>query len=538
MRCKKGLQIFLFAENKLNLIYLKLSIELTIKMADLLIEVWHLIFNRLQLTDLSACAQVSKKFYFLVKEYRIKELAFTRRVARWFHYIPANYSYRVDFKKASILKSSSFNFDFLKRLKIGRTSTIDDLNVINRLPRLEELDIDLKNYKNEKSTRLSLANLKVLHLFMADHLSYLELDAPRLTKLCTVSLEMLEFLHPESIRCIQTFSHNGKLSLFKNLECLLLTDHFNRLGYVGTRGSQKVFKEFSIVNLTKLNEISFCYRHGEYEKKNMKIFKEFIKMILDSERSDLAIFWENVRVTDILLLTKYETIMDKIGSLVAFQLCNYGKLKSRVEFFWEYDFNESMNLLLKMARFDPRSDAFLSKFFAKYSSILKIRITGRVTEAGHLMQVIGKSRSLTVLEFTDTFLTQKFFDVMPETVCLNRIPLQFLRLKGIQNGIQNFEFVLKLLDLQLFETGQKLPNEIVFRLLTMPWLTDIKFCTNRRRIERLSTSRFRVNGKLTGWQDLLKMFNPNSLTLPLVVSSPEVRPVEMNVENDFRNYEV
>ena len=43
---------------------------------------------------------------------------------------------------------------------------IDDLNEINRFIHLDELDIDLKNYKNEKSRTLSLANLKVLYAFV------------------------------------------------------------------------------------------------------------------------------------------------------------------------------------------------------------------------------------------------------------------------------------------------------------------------------------------------------------------------------------
>ena len=93
-------------------------------MADLPIELWHSIFDRLQLTDLSSCAQVCKGFYLVVKEYRIREIAFTRRVHQWFHLTtPTNHKHRVDFTKAFILKVSSFNFDYLKRLKIGRWSS-------------------------------------------------------------------------------------------------------------------------------------------------------------------------------------------------------------------------------------------------------------------------------------------------------------------------------------------------------------------------------------------------------------------------------
>lgn len=49
-------------------------------------------------------------------------------------------------------------------------------------------------------------------------------------------------------------------------------------------------------------------------------------------------------------------------------------------------------------------------------------------------------------------LGQEFFDQMTETIRLNAIPLQQLRLKSSSNGIRNFEFLLKLRDLELLKT--------------------------------------------------------------------------------------
>ena len=139
-------------------------------MADLPIELWHSIFD---------CPG---------------DRAFTRPANDWFHPDFSIYRHRVDYSVASMLERSSFNLENLRRLKIGRFSSIDDLNVINKFAHLKELDIDLANYKSERRRALSLANLKVLHLFMSDHLSYLELDTPRLAKVYTFSLKKLDFL--------------------------------------------------------------------------------------------------------------------------------------------------------------------------------------------------------------------------------------------------------------------------------------------------------------------------------------------------------
>ena len=91
---------------------------------------------------------------------------------------------------------------------------------------------------------------------------------------------------------------------------------------------------------------------------------------------------------------------------------------------------------------------------------------------------------------------------MAETVRLNAIPLQQLRLMGPSSGVLNFEFVCRLLDLQLLETDEQLPSELVSRLLRLPMLTEIEWgCINR--IERLSSIRYRLNEKSLSLHELL-----------------------------------
>ena len=243
---------------------------------------------------------------------------------------------------ASILKQSFFNSDYLKRIKIGRSSAID-LNVINRFVHLEELDIDLKNYKNEQSRTLSLFNLNVLYLLVPDGFWYVELDTPRLAKVCTFSLKMLEFLYPESVRCIHTFYHSGKLSMFRNLEYLTLTDFYNQLDYPPSYASQN-FKEFGVTALKKLKEIEFNYFYRQYNERNMSNFKRITANLLALRRPELKVFWQNVQMIDPNLLAEYEYLIETFGSNKAFQLQHYEMLKEMVHFFLN-DFNRSQNAI-------------------------------------------------------------------------------------------------------------------------------------------------------------------------------------------------
>ena len=472
-------------------------------MIDLPIELWHLIFDHLELTDLSSCARVGKQFYFNVKEYRIRELAFTRRIYQWFGYAPAYHKHQVDFTDASILERSSFNFEYLRSLKIGKSAI--DLNDINRLTSLEKLDIDLKNYDGESRT-LSLANLKALYVYPPDYLPFLEFYTPRLTELRTWSLSKLEFAHPESIRCIHTFYHNGKLSAFPNLEYLTFTDGWHILGYL----YQPIPDEFSLAALRKLKEIEFYYYDHSYEDRSMSNLKEIVQNILNLKRTDLKVFWKQVQITDSNLLTKYEQMdVDRIGNLIVFQLQHYEKLKSKVDLFSCIGFNEGMNKL-KKAGFNLRSEEFTSKLFTKYS-FTQIIVTGPVDEPELLMQLIRRSSRLHYLEFSASGLDQSFFDQMAEIIRLNGIPLEYLYFDNSSGDELNYEFVCKLLDLQNFETDQPLSNGLVPKLLRIRSLNRIlcEFRVNSYSlsIERLSANRFRMNGKALSLRELLEHFN-------------------------------
>ena len=488
-------------------------------MADLPIELWHLIFNRLELADISSCALVSRALYSTVKAYRVREIAFTRRVDKWFHSEYSTYRHQVDYSMASVLKRSPFNFDFLKRLKIGRFSAIDDLNVINKFTQLEELDIDLKNYRNEQSRTLSLVNLRMLHLFMSEHLQYLELDTPRLEKLRTFSLKGLEFFYPESIQSIHAFHFAEKLPMFRNLEYLIITRKCNQLDYHDSYDSDGI-QEFSLRCLKKLKEIDIS-THSSFLWMNQGILKKIFANILALGRPDLKVFWISVQITSADHVAEYFDILENDGNPVLFQLRNYEKLKDNFQLSLG-DFNGFLRGL-QNAGFNPRSEEFFSKLFSRYSLML-IVVNGEVKEREVLMELIVRSPKLWRLEFSESCLDQSFFDQMADAVRLKNIPLRLLSLKGASNDTMNLDFVSKLLDLESFETNQPPSSELISRLLRLPWLAEMVFSSSGHRIQRTKTGQFLLNGNPISLQELSRQFDekPHS-TAPraATVKTPE-----------------
>ena len=477
-------------------------------MVNLPIELWHSIFDHLDLIDLPSCALISKALYSAVRAYLIREISFTRRVYEWFNSDFSTYQYWVDYSMASLLTVSSFNLEHLKRLQIGRCSTIDDLNRINKFAHLEELDIDLANYRNDQSRTLSLANLKVLYLFMPEHLAYLELDTPKLAKVCTLGLESLEFLHPDSVRCIHTLFPVEKLSMFQNLEYLHVTDCYSEKSENSDeRYSLKSFKDFNLTALKKLKEIEFCFVSGGFASKNWSKIKKMVRNILALERPDLKVFWYGVQVIEPNLLTRFEEAPANVGGLSIFQLKHFKKLKEKVDYSWEHDFNESMSNLAE-AGFDLKSEEFASKFFARFSFQM-IEVDGEVKYPELLIELIARSPRLWSLKFFGSDLSQSFFDRMAETIQMNGIPLFQFTLEGHSNENLNFDFVLRLCHLELFGTDQQLPNEFISKMLRRCRPTDIKHGSNEEII-RLSTNKFLRNGEVASLQELLRQFDSRS----------------------------
>lgn len=494
-------------------------------MADLPIEMWHLIFDYFEdLADISACARVDKSLYSAVKSYRIREIAITFPL----HYIclkhyqpdPTNHRYQIIYREASILKRSSLNLEHLKRLKICRFADFD-LNDVNRFVHLEELDIDLSSYGWLNTRTLSLYNLRVLYVFMYKEpfpwwnwFPYLRLNTRRLTKVCMFNLDKLDFLYPESLRCIETFYQVEKLSKFSNLQYLTFTSRYNPMIQWDILDFQR-FQELNVSNLNKLKEIDFHYDY--YPFRSVRIWFVFdlwrLRRIIGDlamlDRPDLKVFWFGVHVTpDRRLPFEFGGIMRNVDMRVEFQLRNHKRLKRQVEPLQHYEFSKWVRVL-ENAGLDPRSDDIASRVLPKLS-FKEISVRSRVFYPELLLQLIAESPGLWSLKFQNSLLDQSFFDRMAEIIQRKSIPLQIFRFFGHYNGLNDFEFLRKLRDLVMLETDQKLSNELVLKLLESHRLDVFRF--HSTIIRRLSRRIFFRNGILQRLKKLRQIYGAPDLS--------------------------
>ena len=317
---------------------------------------------------------------------------------------------------------------------------------------------------------------------MSDHLPYL--DTPRLAEVYTFSLKRLEFFYLESVRCIHTFCHSGKLSTFRNLEYLLFTD-YNVLDYVHYPHTSNRFEEFSVGALRKLKEIDFFYHYKtDFDVRNLSTFEKIIQTVLKLNRSELKVFWQNVQVTDLNLLFEYANWMANGRRLLPFQLHNYQNLKNEPLFHLEIRFNTLMAKLQETV-FNLSSEDFAAKFCAKFS-LFRLILIGRVEYPELLMELIARSPNLIVLQFSNSGLEQEFFDRLPEILERNHIPLERL------------------------ETDQQLSAITISKLFRLPSLTKIAFFSGyfgkRSKVKRMPSNRFCLNGKIFGSHALFEHF--------------------------------
>ena len=472
-------------------------------MADLFIELWHLVFEHLELVDLSTCALISKKMYFAVNTYPVRALAFTGRTEGWFHTIFATHKHRVDFAMTSILNRSPFSFELLKRLKIGRESPID-LNEINRFTLLEELDIDLKNYRNEANRTLSLANLKTLHVFMSEHISLLELQTPKLANVNTFDLKKLQFAYPHSVEAICTFFHGEKL--MANLRRLYFADFYGHLDYDDKIDTRKIpdFSNLSlnlVKELKKLKELAFHFNNMNFVKRNLGNFQKIIRDILALGLPDLKLFWMGVQVTDADLLNEFSPR----ENIMIFQLRHFKK-KIYCTSLSSFYFNDQVKFY-STAGIDVKSNEFLRIFFAKFSP-RELIVSGKVVEQELLINFILRSRSLFKLKFSKSGLKQTFFDRLAKIIRLNRIPLRELRFEKSEPDLK-FDFVCEIRQLQLFESDAELPTETFAKLVQLPCLTELKCLTGKQQVELKSTCRYSLDGNSLSLQELMKHLESN-----------------------------
>ena len=285
-------------------------------MNNLPIEIYNLLFfNYLHLENLANLRLVCKKFNYILKAYKIKELNFFKneydKKDAWFNGLRRiNSMNSLHITKLSILNSLSFNLNHLKRLRTHNLKEnvnfkLEDLNRFNQIEHLELFEI--KNWlQSQKMIKLKLDNLKLLFIYFEIELS-LQIEAANLEVL-NLDYELLDrnefsdyqplksinFLHPTTVKQLTVISNSFySLSKLDNLSIFTGVNHFNC--NINSRLDQiNIFKKFQ-----NLKSLQVCQTVAN---RNDKLFKPNLDILIDvmkqkGELKSIAkMYFENIEL--------------------------------------------------------------------------------------------------------------------------------------------------------------------------------------------------------------------------------------------------
>ena len=138
---------------------------------DLPVEIYEMIFNCLDLEELSKLKFINRKFYYIVKSYRIQEINFFNysniKDSWFFDYKPIHPTNSIHLSRISILSSNYLNLNHLKRIKIYYTEYDNnfDLEILNKFMQINHLELIIQDFKEwSKTIKLKLPQLKNLFI--------------------------------------------------------------------------------------------------------------------------------------------------------------------------------------------------------------------------------------------------------------------------------------------------------------------------------------------------------------------------------------
>lgn len=199
------------------------------------LELFQLIFQNLEITELFDLRLVNKRLNYAVSEFRMKELIFATNYQYRFNWSFSRQSINhlnvLPVTKQFILRSDQFNTKSLRFLKINLSSHKYrgvKLSNINQFVHLTQLEIDAGCYSADDCL-LSLPNLKVLCFAIAGvrQTPGFTLDLPNLEKLDVLDLYGVTVKHPLTVKHLKCQYMEPNLACFKNielLECFHLTN--------------------------------------------------------------------------------------------------------------------------------------------------------------------------------------------------------------------------------------------------------------------------------------------------------------------------
>lgn len=421
-------------------------------MNKLPIELFHLIFEYLDLIDLLNCKLVNKQFYRSSISYRIKELnAFNnyQNSSNWFCINQSINLNRVLIQKWFLKNELMFNFNFLKRLRIELGKKDCSLRCSNFIIKfnqnLEQLEII--NYSETYQTTLDLPKLKVFYLDTRIKFNW-EINAPNLQAIKVNGLiQFLKIKLPLSIKYLHLRHFDPKIaSDFKNLETL---------SFCNLNEEELLLSSFS-----KLNEIIYvpCQLYELFINR-MNLFKSIIEKRSKLEKANnLKIYCDNLEINN---------LDDLNGSNIV--KCEASQSSDEI----------------KSINYNPLIESFNNKFielyFFKFKYIHQINVINRVEDQDILIEFVTKCTNLTRLFIRNSKLDQNFYDQLSSMNSLEILSI----LENKSDDHLNLNFVYEMFNLISLVTDQQFNLDEKFKLNRFKYLREFKFKINKDHIQMI-----------------------------------------------------
>lgn len=398
------------------------------------LELYHYLFDYLDLDDIYTFRLVNKKFYQIAKSYDIKELSFINHRSDYYIYYvykdnwftttrSTKRRYFFDFIKLSMLKNPTSNILNIKFLRIRGSQPYSSFKIedLNKFTKLQILMIDIANdCLKPFNGRLNFPELKALSIkFYHKESDVLVLNAPNLHSLdiCEFSSNLsvinsaIKFMQPWSITYLKIRKYEPNMTIFSNLEVLEFFDCFDV--------NLEIENLFSLEKLKKL-----CVNSQEAGNANVRKTDKLKQLV---GKKDLDMILNGVKIKSEDKIKEYQS-NEKFS--LDYQLNNYDELEDDLNFvhyicignrIFGLDFNLFPNL------------------FKKYTNIQKALITTiDIQDWNRFVYFIEKCPNLYLLEVNGSF-EQEFYEKIPLVSSLSILTIY-------ENGNKrlNVDFIMKM----------------------------------------------------------------------------------------------
>ena len=450
----------------MNLNYQLSEFNYTPNLDNLPLELYQFILQYLDLVDVLNLRVVSKRFNFIVSEFKVNELIFFNcndyyNKFNWFYLNrPINFKNLINESKLFLLFAPLINIQSLKYLKIVnlQNSKLIHLDELNQLDQLVHLEIELKIFKNEnwqRNSRLALPNLKSLCLGLQNYADEkIVIETPKLTGLYLVYEsdinDLFEFSYPSMISHLKLRNYHNDVSLFLNIEYLDCI-----------YGSTIDFSSLSRFARLKEVRISSSFRNRLSESKS-------------GLRNDVKILFSGIELIDGNEFNRFKS--DRI--VFEAQINHFKRLAVNLNYPIVFDYSYLTKHL---------ANSIAVELNKKFINIQQIKVDRKIEDQSKFSQFVKQCANLSVLSLKHSILPQSFYGELASISSLNSLEINEIELK------LNYEFIHKIHHLIKFKTNQQLHLNEKHALDQLVYLKSIEFVilSNEIAIAKLTENNYK-----------------------------------------------